>query len=61
MARIYHCSILPESIQGIVIYIFSREGLGVKVFIRYMNNITCCIIYQSSYIAGVSHDKIKIV
>ena len=28
-ARIYHCSISPGSIQGIVIYIFPRDGYGV--------------------------------
>jgi hypothetical protein len=29
-AWIYHCSISPESIQGIIIYIFPKEGNGNK-------------------------------
>jgi hypothetical protein len=33
--------VVPRSIQGIVIYIFPKEGIGVKVSIRYMNKITC--------------------
>ena len=28
-ARIYRCSISPKSIQGIIIYIFPRDGYGV--------------------------------
>jgi hypothetical protein len=48
-ARIYRCSISPESIQGIVIYIFPKEGNGNKYFDMSMSKADIHAYYPNDH------------
>jgi hypothetical protein len=49
-ARIYHCNISPESIQGIVIYIFTKEGNGNKYSNMSMSKADIRAYYPNDHI-----------
>ena len=52
---IYHCSISPESIPGIIIYIFTtRRSLWSSVGIEILTNVYTYDNNHSHAIAGVS-------
>jgi hypothetical protein len=46
---IYRCSISPESIQGIVIYIFPKEGNGNKYSVMCMSKADIRAYYPNDH------------